>query len=483
MGSVAAHGAPDHPRPLGLLARRGHRRRRPRTALRRRGPRRQRVGDGARTGPLALDRRVRRPRRSPRLPHPVRDRGSPASRRRALLPRARGRHGRRRRLARRHLPRRHRGLRRAALVRGHRAAARPRRAPPRHGGGPRPGGHRPGPRPHRRVRSLRPARRRATTPVASGGPSASTPPGRCGCATAASAAPRPTPRWPPSRCGSCSTATSPDPSPCAPGWPAPSAHRRSPGRPTPSAIRRGHDRARPGCGRRRARTPARRRREPHRVHRPGRPTPSCGGRGRSATSRCTTSALDVLVDDDVSDGHRWRTGLRQVRMDDFVTTVNGERLFLKGISVGPTRELLAEASPDEVAGDIDRAVDAGLDLVRVHGHIARPELYDEADRRGVLLWQDLPIQWALQRQAKAVGPDPGPPRRRRARPPPVAARVVRPPRALGRRPPHLARRRRAPGAALEAALADRPGPARRGTAPCSTGRSPRRSRRATAAAR
>lgn len=111
--------------------------------------------------------------------------------------------------------------------------------------------------------------------------------------------------------------------------------------------------------------------------------------------------LDVVVDDEVSDRHRWRTGLRQVRMDDFVTTVNGERLFLKGISVGPTQELLAEATPDEVAADIRLAADAGLDLVRVHGHIARPELYDEADRLGVLLWQDLPIQWALQRQAKA----------------------------------------------------------------------------------
>ncbi len=111
--------------------------------------------------------------------------------------------------------------------------------------------------------------------------------------------------------------------------------------------------------------------------------------------------VDVLVDDDVSDVHRWRTGLRQVRMDDFVTSVNGEQLFLKGVAVGPTRELLAEATPDEVAADVRLAADAGLDLLRVHGHIARPELYEEADRLGVLLWQDLPIQWALQRQAKS----------------------------------------------------------------------------------
>ena len=108
----------------------------------------------------------------------------------------------------------------------------------------------------------------------------------------------------------------------------------------------------------------------------------------------------VLVDDEPSDGHRWRTGLRQVQMDDFVTTVNGERLFLKGLAVGPTRGLLAGTKPEEVLGDIRLAVEAGLDLVRVHGHLARPELYAEADRTGILLWQDLPLHWAQTRQAK-----------------------------------------------------------------------------------
>lgn len=110
--------------------------------------------------------------------------------------------------------------------------------------------------------------------------------------------------------------------------------------------------------------------------------------------------VEVVVDDVVSDIHRWRTGLRHVRMDGFVTSVNGERLFLKGVCVGPTRELLAEADPAEVAADVHLAADAGLDLLRVHGHIARRELYDTADRIGMLVWQDLPIQWALQRRAR-----------------------------------------------------------------------------------
>jgi beta-mannosidase len=49
------------------------------------------------------------------------------------------------------------------------------------------------------------------------------------------------------------------------------------------------------------------------------------------------------------------------------------------------------------------ARDAGLDLVRVHGHVGRPELYDAADELGLLLWQDLPLQWgyhhSVRRQA------------------------------------------------------------------------------------
>lgn len=103
-----------------------------------------------------------------------------------------------------------------------------------------------------------------------------------------------------------------------------------------------------------------------------------------------------------SDARTVVTGLRQVRMRDFVTTVNGERLYLKGANYGPTRRELAEAPAEQIAGDVALAVGAGLDLLRVHGHIGRPELYDAADRAGLLLWQDLPLQWGyanVRRQA------------------------------------------------------------------------------------
>ncbi len=46
------------------------------------------------------------------------------------------------------------------------------------------------------------------------------------------------------------------------------------------------------------------------------------------------------------------------------------------------------------------ARDAGLDLVRVHGHISRPELYEAADELGMLVWQDFPLQWGYARQIR-----------------------------------------------------------------------------------
>src|SRR3546814_21068824 len=54
---------------------------------------------------------------------------------------------------------------------------------------------------------------------------------------------------------------------------------------------------------------------------------------------------------------------------------------------------LAEATAEDLARDVDLALDANLDLLRIHGHISRPELYDAADERGLLIWQDLPLHW------------------------------------------------------------------------------------------
>lgn len=103
----------------------------------------------------------------------------------------------------------------------------------------------------------------------------------------------------------------------------------------------------------------------------------------------------------VSDERCLRTGLRTVRLRRWIASVNGERLFLKGANLGPTRMALAEATPADLRRDLDLAQDAGLDMVRLHAHVTRPELYDAADERGLLLWQDMPLQWGYARGIRA----------------------------------------------------------------------------------
>ena len=111
--------------------------------------------------------------------------------------------------------------------------------------------------------------------------------------------------------------------------------------------------------------------------------------------------VDVVLDDDnaISDRRRWRTGFRTIDVRNWIWQVNGERLFVKGASVGPARPDLGAATPSELAADVRDARRAGLDLVRLHTHISRRELYEAADEMGMLVWQDLPLH---RRYARSV---------------------------------------------------------------------------------
>ncbi len=93
----------------------------------------------------------------------------------------------------------------------------------------------------------------------------------------------------------------------------------------------------------------------------------------------------------VSDRRHWRTGLRRVEVDNMQWRINGEKLFVKGASLGPQSPFLGSLDAAVISDDLSAAREAGLDMVRVHGHVARPELYAAADRLGMLLWQDLPL--------------------------------------------------------------------------------------------
>ena len=121
-------------------------------------------------------------------------------------------------------------------------------------------------------------------------------------------------------------------------------------------------------------------------------------------------AVVLEVDGKPSDRLAARTAFREVRWRRWQLHVNGERLFAMGSNQGPTRMQLGEATADELARDVQLALEANLDLLRLHAHVSRPEVYDAADAAGLLLWQDFPLQWGYAfgvrkpavRQARAM---------------------------------------------------------------------------------
>jgi beta-mannosidase len=118
---------------------------------------------------------------------------------------------------------------------------------------------------------------------------------------------------------------------------------------------------------------------------------------------------DVLVEvhldggegaDLLSDARRWRTGFRSVELRNWVCRVNGERLFLKGANLSPFSAHPGCATPSQLRHAVRMARDGGIDLLRVHTHVAPHHLYAAADELGVLLWQDFPLHGRYARSVR-----------------------------------------------------------------------------------
>ena len=111
--------------------------------------------------------------------------------------------------------------------------------------------------------------------------------------------------------------------------------------------------------------------------------------------------VEVMLAGAASHVRKRRTGLRRVELKNWIASINGERLFLKGTNFGPGSIDLASLTAEDHRRDLILARDASLDLVRVHAHVTQPEFYREADKLGILLWQDFPLQWGYERGIRA----------------------------------------------------------------------------------
>lgn len=88
-----------------------------------------------------------------------------------------------------------------------------------------------------------------------------------------------------------------------------------------------------------------------------------------------------------------RTGFRRVARDDgWGLYLNNRRLFARGFDYMSsvfhrTRKEL------ELTEDLELMLQANANMVRVFGHVTRDEFYSLCDRKGLLVFQDLPFQW------------------------------------------------------------------------------------------
>lgn len=89
-------------------------------------------------------------------------------------------------------------------------------------------------------------------------------------------------------------------------------------------------------------------------------------------------------------------GVRQVRAviesNRWEWWLNGRRIFPKGSNY--ISDFYLDRVTDEgLARDLELARGAGLDLLRVHAHIAPPEFYRLCDERGLMVMCDFPLIW------------------------------------------------------------------------------------------
>jgi len=72
--------------------------------------------------------------------------------------------------------------------------------------------------------------------------------------------------------------------------------------------------------------------------------------------------------------------------------INGMPFFVRGTNY-IAWQWLAEFSAEDFARDLKLMKAANINAVRVHAHVLPHEFYQEADKLGMVVWQDFPLQW------------------------------------------------------------------------------------------
>lgn len=106
-----------------------------------------------------------------------------------------------------------------------------------------------------------------------------------------------------------------------------------------------------------------------------------------------TVTLEVLMHGAVSDHYSFVFGVRRFELREWIPYLNGERFLIKGNNYAPGDMRIATMTSERCNDDLQLARACNMNFLRIHAHVDHPAFYQAADEAGMLLWQDMPLQW------------------------------------------------------------------------------------------
>lgn len=115
-----------------------------------------------------------------------------------------------------------------------------------------------------------------------------------------------------------------------------------------------------------------------------------------------TLSFKLYLADHLLDRRKKTMGIRKVAEKNGAIYINEKRIFLRGANYSPADFHLGQVSRKALQRDIQLLLEANLNTVRIYGHVSLPALYDICDENGVLVWQDVPLQYHYKRSFEKI---------------------------------------------------------------------------------
>ncbi len=103
--------------------------------------------------------------------------------------------------------------------------------------------------------------------------------------------------------------------------------------------------------------------------------------------------IDFYCHNNIYDTKEFTYGFRAIRFKNWNIDINGRRIYSKGLNVGPLRFRLAHVKPHEWENEFKTLRELNCNMIRVHCHVQIKEFYEYADKYGIMIYQDFPLQW------------------------------------------------------------------------------------------